>query len=72
MYKIELKSDLPHQQRVIDEANDLGVKIKALDNFLLVNPIYEKLPVDEKSRLLTQFGLMQSYFQILKERVDAF
>ena len=72
MYKIETVSEQPHQQRVITEANELGAKIEALDAFISVNPIFEKLDVAEKSRLMVQFGLMQSYFQVLKERIYNF
>jgi hypothetical protein len=71
-YKIEYTSELPHQQRVVVEANELGVKIVALNEFIINNPFFQKIDVEEKSRLMTQYGYMQSYFQILKERIENF
>jgi len=71
-YKIDSKSELPHQQRVIDEANELGVKISALDVFVNLNPIFQKLEIDESERLRHQRFIMKSYFKILKERIENF
>lgn len=72
MYKVETKSELPHQQRVIDEANELGVKVDALSSFINSNPIFHKLNINEIERLRHQRYIMQSYFKILKERIDNF
>jgi hypothetical protein len=71
-YKIDSKSELPHQQRVIEEANELGVKIEALDVFVNSNPIFHKLEINESERLRHQRFIMKSYFKILKERIDSF
>lgn len=72
MYKIELKSGLAHQQRVIDEANELGVKIEALGVFISSSPIFKKLEINECERLRHQRFIMRSYFEILKERIESF
>ena len=71
-YEIELSSEFPHRQRVITEANELGVKVVALNSFILENPVFGKLDESEKSRLMIQFGLMQSYFEVLKDRIENF
>lgn len=68
-FKIVLASSLPHQQRVIIEANELGVKIVALKTFIDSNPIFEKLEMDEKQRLHLQYNLMKSYFEVLEKRI---
>lgn len=72
MYKIILQSEFPHQQRVIDEANELGVKIIALKSFIESNPIFEKLDIHERDRLKLQLIYMISYFEILKDRIINF
>jgi hypothetical protein len=72
MYKIELKSELPHQQRVIVEANELGLKIDALNLFIEENPIFERLNLNEQIRLGEQVFVMSQYFNILKERIENF
>jgi len=71
-YRIELKSELAHQQRVIDEANELGTKIHALKFFIEANPIYIKLDVHECDRLKQQLSCMISYFEILEDRIINF
>jgi hypothetical protein len=71
-YRTEAKSDKPHQQRVIEEANELGVKIDALSKFIIENPIFPTLPADEQERLRAQFSAMDVYFEILLARIDNF
>ena len=68
-FKIVLASSLPHEQRVIVEANELGVKVVALKTFIDSNPVFEKLEMDEKERLRLQYNLMKSYFEILEKRI---
>lgn len=71
-FKIELASKLPHEQRVIVEANELGIKTFALKTFIDSNPIFEKLEIDEKNRLHLQYNLMKSYWEILEKRIQNF
>lgn len=62
----------PHQQRVIDEKQELDLKLSNLLDFTNTNPIFETLPTDEKGRLLEQRRIMREYSQILGERIKAF
>ena len=60
------------QQRVIDEASELNIKINVLDDFILNNNIYKKLPEDEQVRLIQQVRAMEYYFSVLIERIQNF
>lgn len=62
---------LPHQQRVIEEAADLSLKVSRLGNFLF-GPAFDRLDNDEKYRLTSQYGLMEAYLRILDQRLTAF
>lgn len=62
----------PHQQRVIDEANDLKEKADLLVNFISVNPIFKTLEESEQERLRKQAGLMFQYYEVLQERIENF
>lgn len=70
-YIIEAKSDLPYQQRVIDEANDLGLKLSSLDIFF-ITPFFLTLSAEEQHRMVKQSWIMDLYFEILKERIENF
>lgn len=61
----------PHQQRVVDEKNDLDDKLSKLSAFF-DNPIFGKLAVDEKQRLVRQEAAMDAYSKVLGERIAAF
>jgi len=61
----------PHQQRVIDEYDDLKDKTTKLNQFFQT-PIFAKLDELEKDRLNRQWKTMQQYGAILAERIDAF
>jgi hypothetical protein len=63
---------LPHQQRVVDEAHDLSVKLNALRSFIAINPLFYTLKLDEQNRLQSQLAAMGSYLSILDERIEAF
>lgn len=71
-YQIESKSDLPHQQRVIDEAKELSIKLNALDVFIDTNPIFMGLDEKEQKRLLRQVTFMELYWGVLAERINNF
>lgn len=62
----------PHQQRVIDEKNELEDKVKKLGPFILDNPIYETLSVEEQEDLNLQYEVMQQYLNILERRINRF
>ena len=62
---------LPHQQRVVDELNELKIKHTGLLTFLGTE-LYRKLKQGEKNRLSRQLGLMSQYIDVLVERIEAF
>lgn len=61
----------PYQERVVVEKRELDEKLVKLDSFL-EGPVFFHLPVDERSRLSSQYGVMQEYSRILGERIGAF
>jgi hypothetical protein len=62
----------PHQQRVLDEKQDLDMRIARLDEFQRRNPIYPTLPEDERARLARQLDVMREMSVILGERIEHF
>jgi len=62
----------PYQQRVVDEKSELDKKLCALGEFIEGNGIFEKLDAAEQCRLRMQRCVMQSYSQILGERIAVF
>ena len=62
----------PHQQRVVDEAKELMIKIEALTNFIINNSIFHSLSENEQSRLRRQLIVMIDYHDILEERIINF
>lgn len=61
----------PHQQRVVDEKNELNEKLDKLKAFF-ENPIFKGLSADEQGRLARQFDVMAEYSSILSQRIAAF
>jgi hypothetical protein len=61
----------PHQQRVIDEREQLAEKCDKLKVFLW-GAIFNSLPTEERSRLIQQLGFMLAYLGILDQRIAAF
>ena len=62
-----------HQQRVIDELNELSIKLTALNGFIGNTENFCALcDADEQGRLLHQQVVMQDYVAILQERIAAF
>jgi hypothetical protein len=72
MYALIKNSKIPHQQRVILEANDLGEKLYKLNEFISLNPLFKELDDLEQARQLKQSDLMFRYFQVLNGRISAF
>ncbi len=62
---------MPHQQRVIDEKEELDAKLGKLIPFLASDTCLS-LPFDERSRLKRQSEVMAEYSAILGERIAAF
>ena len=63
---------LPHQQRVVDEKNELDTKAKALSNFIGLNPVFADIDAEEQERLKEQCEIMWEYSEILGKRIAAF
>lgn len=63
---------LPHQQRVVDELQQLQNKLTALRNFIDRAPLYQRLDDAEKQRLRLQAGYMAGYAAVLGDRIEAF
>lgn len=61
----------PHEQRVIDEYTELGVKVDKLDKFF-DSAIYDSLTSEEAVLLRKQFNYMVGYLGILADRIKLF
>ena len=62
---------LPHQQRVVDEKTELDEKLTKLKAFFGTD-IFKGVNEAEQARLQKQADIMQSYSDILGERIEAF
>ena len=62
----------PHEERVVTERNELGEKLVKLREFIVSNPIFQKLPTDEQARLKTQEFHMSMYWRVLGDRIENF
>lgn len=60
-----------HIERMKTEHKELEVKIKALGAFIHGNEMFKTLDDIEQSRMIKQHGFMQSYAQVLKDRIWA-
>ncbi len=67
----ETKTLLPHQQRVVDERQELDGKIQKLGAFFDTE-IFKGVDADEQERLHKQYAIMHDYSNILQQRIDAF
>ena len=63
---------LPHQQRVVDEKNELFDKIDKLDVFIKTNPIFGQMEQQDKELLEEQLQHMNAYWNVLRQRVESF
>lgn len=61
----------PHEQRVLDERDELIVKLSKLYAFFQ-SPIFLTLSEAEQSRLRNQARFMDGYGAVLEERITAF
>lgn len=62
---------LDFQQRVVDEAEELEVKVTALKIFLL-GSIFLTLDDREQTLLSAQYEAMRAYLAVLKARIKRF
>ena len=62
----------PHEQRVIDERNDLREKISRLSAFSTTSDIYKTLSKEEKGLLVRQYKAMVEYDNVLSDRIVRF
>ncbi|WP_314972813.1 DUF2829 domain-containing protein [Comamonas testosteroni] len=61
-----------HQQRVLDEKQELDIRITRLDEFILRNALFRELENDEQARMRRQLDVMRELSVILGERISAF
>jgi hypothetical protein len=61
----------PYQERVVQEKKDLDVKIEALKTFIEGDAFHE-VEEDEQKRMLDQLEAMDTYSEILGDRIDNF
>lgn len=61
----------PHQQRVIEERNQLDAKRYALADFTFTKT-FSELPRAEQDRMNRQHEIMRQYSNVLEERILAF
>lgn len=62
----------PHQQRVLDEKQDLDIRITKLDEFIQRNALFRQLESAEQSRMRRQLDVMRELSVILGERIVSF
>ena len=70
MIKLDSKVELEaHHVRMLDEATELGNKIKVLTVFIDNSPKFDRLPVSDQRKMREQLHHMQEYFKVLMLRV---
>ena len=62
----------PHEQRVIDERDQLASMAVSLDNFINTNPIFPTLINREQILMKKQLYHMKKYQKILEDRINSF
>jgi hypothetical protein len=60
----------PHQERVLEEAAELGKRMERLLAFTL-GPVFQHLHPAEQDRMSRQLGHMGAYHNVLLERIAA-
>jgi len=66
------KSSLaPHQQRVLDERDEVSARLVKLSAFL-DGEIFFGLDWEEQNRLKRQRSIMTQYVEVLDERIEVF
>lgn len=69
---METKELQPHQQRVVDEKNELADKVTKLAAFILDNPIFTTLEASEQKDMHIQLFCMENYLNVLERRINRF
>ena len=63
---------MDYQQRVVEEARELLMKIGALDKFIGSSSVFMGLNTDERARMVKQLNVMKEYHAILVDRIAHF
>ncbi|MDH1336858.1 DUF2829 domain-containing protein [Comamonas thiooxydans] len=61
-----------HQQRVLDDKQELDIQITRQDEFILRNALFRELDPEEQARMRRQLDVMRELSVILGERISAF
>ena len=61
-----------HEQRVIQERNELSEKTVKLSEFIDKSKIFESLGDRDRELLVSQYNVMLNYLRILNERIGRF
>ena len=61
----------PFQKRVVSEVRELRGKLDELNQYVQTE-MFNRLPSDEKDRLMKQRGLMNEYAAVLDDRIANF
>lgn len=61
----------PHQERVVNERDELADKTHKLGNFMGTST-FRLLDSDEQDRLFKQYAFMRLYLDVLGERIATF
>lgn len=69
--KIIFETEKLHEQRVVSEANNLAIKINALENFAVNNnPTWYDMNCVDKSLIIRQLRYMNAYHKTLENRIE--
>lgn len=58
------------QERMVNEYKELSDRVIKLENFILSNPLYDKLDKKEKNLQAQQLRGMRIYLKALMDRLD--
>ena len=58
------------RERLLNERDDLGVKLKKLASFIYNNDLFNKIDKRQQKLLKRQLFIMTEYFDILNERLE--
>ena len=61
----------PHEQRVVDERDDLIAKMRKLSDFM-AGQVFSKLPYEDRKLLEIQYSTMVAYRDVLSTRIGRF
>lgn len=62
----------PHQQRVVDEKQELDERAAKLSDFIGNNPLFEAIDPEEQERMKLQNDIMWQLSEVLGQRISAF